>query len=353
MSLSSTRRGFGSCPRCHHQYSTRWKPKDCAYCGFHLGGKEEHVAKKVRRSCPDAVLLYQSDQENIFSAKTSTRDDRCVVLKEGNSFFCSHHDCKNLRSSFVSSGRTSEFSCKHSSFCMNAENPQETFVVTNEQIDNYNCDSTTKESLRSLISSRGDLPLVVKVSDVSFAVLGYPSTNNTIGYTHVKVTEDTVFCSSKDTECSSFVTKGKYQRAKSLCIHLHALFCSEAQKVDFADKQQHERDPDEERPVDSVTVSKQRISTLQLASRRCVLPVEPQLLRAIDARNFNGWPSSFTPSETLCGLCGHSLGGAIKQPGSDGKAILVTGSGVPFVQVLFLPSVLFRPVRFNPKRRAR
>ena len=141
MPLSSTRRGFGSCPQCHHQYSTRWKPKDCANCTYHLGGQEEHTAgatKKVRRSCPDAVLLYQSDQENIFSAKTTTIDDHCVVLKEGNSFFCSHHNCENLRSSFVSSGYTSNFSCIHSSSRLNAEYPQETFVIMSKHIKKYN-----------------------------------------------------------------------------------------------------------------------------------------------------------------------------------------------------------------------
>ena len=85
------------------------------------------------------------------------------------------------------------------------------------------------------------------------------------------------------------------------------LFCSEAQKVDVADVQQHEDEPEEERPVYSVPVSKHGISMLQLSSRRYILPVEPELLRGIDVRNFHGWHSSFTPSEMLCELCGHSL----------------------------------------------
>ena len=183
-------------------------------CELHVpswrpGRARSWSTRKVRRSCPDAVLLYQSEQENIFSAKTTTIDDRCVVLKEGNFFFWSHHDCKNLCSSFVSSGYTSNFLCIHSSFCLNAEYPQETSVIMSKHIKKYNWNSTTKESFGLLISSCGDLPVVVKVSEVSFAVLGYPSTNNTIGYAHVKVTEDPVFCTSKDTKCRPFVMKGK------------------------------------------------------------------------------------------------------------------------------------------------
>ncbi|KAL9977117.1 hypothetical protein ACROYT_G014489 [Oculina patagonica] len=50
-----------------------------------------------------------------------------------------------------------------------------------------------------------------------------------LGYTHVKRSaEDCLKCSSKDTECKSFVAKGKYQRDKKVCLHLHALFRSGA-----------------------------------------------------------------------------------------------------------------------------
>ena len=62
-----------------------------------------------------------------------------------------------------------------------------------------------------------------KVSDVSFVVLGFPSTNNTVGNSHVKIEDGVLTCNSKDTDCRSFVAKGRYERAKKICVHLHAI----------------------------------------------------------------------------------------------------------------------------------
>ena len=332
--MSHTRRGFGSCPQCHHQYSTHWKPKECVNCGFELGGNQHAAAKKVKSCCPDAVLVYQSATEKIFSAKTSSRDDRCFVQQEGETWFCSHNDCKNTRASFVSSGRINAFSCKHSAKCTDAVSVQETYSISLGDIEKYKGDSAAKDSLKSLLTSHGDFPLVVKVSDVSFAVFGFPSTNNTLGYTHVRISaEDILKCSSKDTECKSFVAKGKYQRAKKLCLHLHALFCSGAYV--FHDGEEEVDEGEEDEASIEPTQPTQRKSTLQLAARTFMYhtSISPQILKEIDSRNAEGWPSEFLPSDSLCELCGHLLGNAVKQPGSDGEAFLVIASGVPFSQV--------------------
>ena len=114
LSSKSTKRGFGSCPQCGHSYVTRRKPPNCEECGYDLGGTNQPAPKKPKRNCPSAVLFVGSSH---FSCKTSTKDDRCFVIKEGESVFCTQQQCMDVRATFVSSGRAENFSCKHSDLC--------------------------------------------------------------------------------------------------------------------------------------------------------------------------------------------------------------------------------------------
>ena len=89
LSSKSTKRGFGSvgsCPQCGHSYFTRRKLPNCEECGYDLGGTNQPAPKKPKRNCPSAVLFVGSSH---FSCKTSTKDDRCFFIKEGESVFCS------------------------------------------------------------------------------------------------------------------------------------------------------------------------------------------------------------------------------------------------------------------------
>jgi len=126
---TSTKRGFGECSRCKSTYSTRWKPAKCQRCGFHLDGMKEPATKKPKSCCPGAVVVLATKEMSIFSARTSTRDDRCFVMKEGDMFFCSHKDCMTVRATFVSSGCAASFSCKHSDECKDAVPPQDTLTT--------------------------------------------------------------------------------------------------------------------------------------------------------------------------------------------------------------------------------
>ena len=95
-----------------------------------------------------------------------------------------------------------------------------------EDIAKYNGDDATKKALRLLKSSRGNLPIVTKVSDISFVVLGFPSTNNTLGYCHVKIVDDVLTCTSKDSHCKSFVLKGNTNEPETfacICTQFSAL----------------------------------------------------------------------------------------------------------------------------------
>ena len=122
---------------------------------------------------------------------------------------------------------------------------------------------------------------MVKVSDISSAVLGFPSTNNTMGYNHVKILDGVLTCSSKDTECSFIFTI-------TACKNLE-LNSSWQLPYDF---------------------------------------ISPALLNAIDAHNASSWPSSLYPTTSACGLCRQNLWNEIKHPGSKGQAYLVTSAGL-------------------------
>ena len=94
--LNWSNRRQGSCPQCRSPYSSR---STCSTCGYELGGSTS--AKVPKLSCPLAVRVH--GHGDLFSTRTSTRDDRCFVLKEGDFWICLHTECKNLRAMYVSS----------------------------------------------------------------------------------------------------------------------------------------------------------------------------------------------------------------------------------------------------------
>ena len=294
ISSTSTKRGFGECPQCKSSYSTRWKPANCQGCGFFLGGSKEPASKKPKSCCPDAVVVTATKEMSIFSTKTSTRDDRCFVMKEGDMFFCSHKDCISVRATFVSSGRAASFNCKNSDECKDAVPPQASYELSRDKIEAYNGDSASKEMLSALLGSKNSMAVVVKVSDISYAVLGFPSTNNTMGYSHVKILDGVLTCSSKDSDCRSFVAKGRHERAKKFCVHLHAIFCTGGYCQEQATSTSTSGTADPPPSASSGSpLPLQRMKTMELsASRQFSYDfISPALLHGIDARNATSWPS--------------------------------------------------------------
>ena len=222
----STKRGFGNCPGCSECYPTCWKHVSCAKCGFHLGGNQQPSSEKPRRLCPAAELILDRGRNKVFSVQTGLRDDHCFILQEGSALICSHKECLVARASFVSSGRAEELQCQHTTSCHNAVTPQSLFFLDESAILAYNRDTGAKDLMLRLMRDNPNSASIIQVSDMTYAVLGLASTNNTLGYVHVKKLADGTFmCTSKDTQCHSFVSSGKYQCTKKLCLHLHVLFC--------------------------------------------------------------------------------------------------------------------------------
>ena len=81
----------------------------------------------------------------------------------------------------------------------------------------------TKEFLKALVVPVGH-HAAYKVTDKTYAVYGPPSSTNTLGFCHVKVQSGTVASFHKCT-CKGYVSKGKQEKSRSLCVHLHVLFC--------------------------------------------------------------------------------------------------------------------------------
>ena len=175
--LNWSNRGQGSCPQCRSPYSSRWKLANCSTCGYELGGSTS--AKVPKLSCPLAVRVHG----DLFSIRTSTRDDRCLVLKEGDFWICLHTECKNLRAMYVSSNRPADFTYSHIKSVSDSVDASGMFSLTAEKIASFPSDSTTKELLKKLVVPVGH-QAVYKLTDV---VYGPPSATNTLGFCHVKV----------------------------------------------------------------------------------------------------------------------------------------------------------------------
>ena len=89
-------------------------------------------------SCPLAVRVH--GHGDLFSTRTSTRDDRCFVLKEGDFWICLHTECKNLRAMYVSSNRPADFTCSHIKSVSDSVDASGMFLLTAEKIASYPSD---------------------------------------------------------------------------------------------------------------------------------------------------------------------------------------------------------------------
>ena len=184
--------------------------------------------------------------------------------------FFSQQQCMDLRATFVSSGRAANFSCKHADLCSDAVPTLQTFHLSAAKIDSCSGDSTSKESLSALLRADSSLPAVFQVSDVSFVVRGFPSTNNTLGYCHVRVKDRALACCSKYSDCKAFVAKGRYERTKKICVHLHAVLCTGAFTVEepLSTGDSDHAVAAAERTTSTTTASTQRLRTLEVNANR-------------------------------------------------------------------------------------
>ena len=277
------------------------------------------------------------------------------MLKEGNFWICLHPECKNVRAMYVSSDRPAEFVCSHVKLVSECVDVSGRFCLNAEKIASYPSDSETKELLKSLVIPVGYYA-AYKVTDKTYVVYGPPTSTNTLGFCHVKVQSGNVASFHKCT-CKGFVSKGKQEKSRSLCVHLHVLFCclelssrplspssstphcstpsssasaspDTPQPGDGPSTSTISTSPNTQHPEDGPSTS--RMSTLNLYSlQKIPYSFPPDQLKAMnikDAGTFlgtsQGWPSLFVVEDDMCRLCGSPLGAAKLHPGTRGGSVI-------------------------------
>ena len=213
-----SKRGKGTCTICQQQYGNRNKLAYCS-CGAYLGGHFISKKKKII-SAPEVVELLR----NIYSAKPSSRNDRCLVMKEGKQWICLRANCLRDTAAFVSSGNADGFACNHINLARKStvSKPTDIWTPTESDIDNYESGQSVQTQLKSVVQGLTPPQLaVITVCEDIFVVFGPPTTTNTMGYCHVRKEEANLLCASKD--CKGCVSRCKSERQKNICIHLHLL----------------------------------------------------------------------------------------------------------------------------------
>ena len=222
--LLQSKRGQTSCPGCRTSFNNRYKPEFCDNCNYFLGGKYVPKEKKPKLNAPKSVKLFSKEGCSFFSAKTHSKDTRCIVIfdEENNLKQCLAGKCKEIRAAFVNSGKAEHFSCDHTVLCENPVPPIQEFSLTDDLISRYPCDKASKDDLYHLFQSKTG-PHVFKVSSVSFCVNGIATASNSVGFCHVMNVNSKFLCSSKD--CTRYASKTKASKHKKICMHVHVLLC--------------------------------------------------------------------------------------------------------------------------------
>lgn len=82
VSLKS-KRGQTFCSGCNVSNNNRYKPDRCSSCNYLLGGTYQVKPKKVKLDTPQSVKLFTQEGYTYYSAKTHSKDSRCIVIVDG------------------------------------------------------------------------------------------------------------------------------------------------------------------------------------------------------------------------------------------------------------------------------
>ena len=223
---SSGKRGSGNCPNCKTNYFNRYKPRFCPTCNYVIGGLHIPKAKKPKTTVSPAVSVCQS----VISVSTTNRNDQCFVSRnEQGIWTCSQESCKQRRAVVYNSGNT-HFRCEHIDKAVDLlSQPQALHRINTDQLMSYTCSTVMRDeicaNLGELAVGYGTAP-VIQVGDTVFAVYAAASASNPLGFCHVKRNPDnsSITCCGKN--CRGIMSKGKQERVRSLCIHVHTLLCA-------------------------------------------------------------------------------------------------------------------------------
>jgi hypothetical protein len=284
--------------------------------------------------------------KDIFSVKTSNRDDRCFVTKDGKMWMCLHEVCKEKRATYCASNMLHSFTCQHIQHVeQEIQAPLKISLEDGEDtIEVYCCSGQIKASLTTIVNERSG-PMVTKVSEKCFAVHGPPTASNTLGFCHVRLHDSRLVCTGKD--CRAVASKGKQCKVKNLCIHLHVIFCFMPEATNTSEATSTPTcsvsgpnvfSPSMVEDEDEASVS--RTSTMELAkNRKLPYNFSEELIQNIIKQDCNsvlgltgGWPESFVPDVNECELCNSPLSSPTSHPGQKGNSYLLTENN-PFKKI--------------------
>ena len=264
--------------------------------------------------------------ENIYSVKTSTKDDRCFVTTDGSLWFCSAENYKLARSVKLNSSQLADFSCPHIDEVVKT-NCQLSLAVAylKPDLERFVASEFLKSCIKEVINGEQSVQHVaLQISETMFCIYGPATASNPLGFCHVRrCFESSQFiCTGKD--CQGFAAKGKQTKTKSMCIHVSIMCacfsgeCSSDVKGDMTDSS-NEGDMFDSSNESQTELTK-CISTLKLAEKIRMLAYElpHDLLDAIAKRDGidNGWPDCFGPDDAFnCGLYSSPLGDPRTHPG--------------------------------------
>ena len=227
-------RNTSKCPNCGEMLCARYKPKFCPKCNAETGGTHEPKAKKQRIS--KCAEIYTIENYRLFSVRTSTKDDRCfTVMSTGMETICHAAQCKNLRSIYVASGKTEQFTCQHLDIIRATPEDLRSSIYSvqcfsHEEIDDFTPDEKIRCEMKKI--QNDCFPAVVKVSQKMYAVKGSATASNPTGYCHVKAESAQsqtlgkyqvpfrLNCCSEDCSGKKY-GRTKQVKSRSLCIHIH------------------------------------------------------------------------------------------------------------------------------------
>ena len=290
--------------------------------------------KKAKLDVPKCTVVVAKQEFNIYSVKTSTHDDRCLVIVDQEGSICSHHICKQQRAVHINSQKISEFKCDHIIQVGSASPPLKVYDDIGD-MSVYAADNPTKNLLSEAKISANDLAIAVQVSPTMYCVFGLATANSPSGYCHVKVNDQQIRCCSKD--CKSIVARTKQLKSKSICMHVHILLSLGVGKPVQSDASiagPSGVDLETELPLPTTS----HASTIALKmkySLPVVIPASIVRQSGVIESSADGWPDMFEPCATKCQLCGETLGQAKPHPGSRGKSLMITNLK-PFTPVKVL-----------------
>eukprot|EP00794_Sanderia_malayensis_P020874 gene20874-22926_t len=221
----ATKRGYGACAACSKQYANAHKPQCCS-CGHFLGGKFKGEAKKKKvNSAPLSVTIFQANSSGVStqlcSVRTTNKGNRTFVLESSNrgERICYNQQCKNVRSSYVNSQKSDEFTCKH----LDAAAVDPVYKIgqfLENEIDNCTPDKGMSTTMKAVQKQFADLPTVVKVSEKNYVTKGTVSSSDLLGYVHVTVDEECKFACFAE-PCKKTTHRTKQVGRRATCIHKH------------------------------------------------------------------------------------------------------------------------------------